>query len=176
MSAPTRPSRARDQHRLSRPDIAAQLVADIINSKVEDRKRGEEAQRADRVRRKRRNKAWYFLGALPLLLGLTAWNVVRASSQPPVFNAAERESVIRLQMYIAAQGVEAYHDSTGRWPADLRAVGMGDAGLVYELHEGSYAITDTSMSVPLTFRRGDPMAPFAAGYAELKHGTQRGSL
>jgi hypothetical protein len=166
----------RDLHRLSRPDVAAQLIADIINRKVDEKKRGEEALRVDRARRKRRHRGWYFVGALPLLLGLTAWNVLRAANQPPVFNADERESVIRLQMYIAAQGIEAYRDSTGRWPRDLRAVGMDDAGLVYEVRDGSFAISDTSTTVPLTYRRGDPLAPFAAGYAELKHSSERGAL
>lgn len=176
MTASTQPPKPRDRYRLSSRDVAAQLVADIIHHKVEEKKRGEEAKRIGLKRRRRRNRAWYFLGALPLLLTLTVWNVVRHARKPEVFNAAERESIIRLQMYIAAEGVEAYRDSTGRWPADLRAVGMEDAGLVYEAQGNSFAVTDTSMRVPLTYRRGDPLAPFAAGYAELKHSAERGRL
>jgi hypothetical protein len=53
---------------------------------------------------------------------------------------------------------------------------MEDARLVYEARTSDYTITDTSTSVPLMFRRGDPLAPFAAGYTELKHGADRGRL
>jgi len=177
MTAPTRPPAwRRDRHRLSRPDVAAQLVADIIHHKVEEAKQTQEAARQDRARRTRRNRAWYFLGALPLLLGLTIWNVVRISRVPDVFTPAERESVIRFEMYLVAQGIEAYRDSTGRWPSDLRAVGMADTGLLYELQDSVFAISDTSSSVPLVYRRGDPLAPFAAGFEELKHAGHGGSL
>jgi hypothetical protein len=44
------------------------------------------------------------------------------------------------------------------------------------VRDGSFAISDTSSSVPLTYRRGDPLAPFAAGFAELKHHGERGAL
>jgi hypothetical protein len=55
----------------------------------------------------------------------------------------------------------------------LRAVGLEDAGFLYELRDSVYTITDTSSRVPLVFRYGDPLAPYAAGYQELKHAAGR---
>jgi len=120
------------------------------------------------TQRHRRGRAWYFLVALPLFLGLTAWNLVRATQTPEVFSADERESAVRFRMYLAAQAVEAYRDSLGRWPADLGTVGFADARFVYQAGERDFEISDTSASVPLTYRRGDPMRPFAGAYQELK--------
>jgi hypothetical protein len=76
-------------------------------------------------------------------------------------------------MFLTAQALQAYHDSTGRWPADLRAVGMEDAHFIYERRDGDYTITDTTAAVPLVFRYGDPLAPYAVGYLELKHAAPR---
>lgn len=175
---PSRPARARpsDLHRLSRPDMAAQLVADIIHRKVDEAKRSQDHARQEVTRRRRRNRAWYFLGAVPLLVSLTIWNVVRITHRPEVFTAAERESAVRFQMYLAAQAVQAFRDSAGHWPADLRAVGMDDAGFVYERRDADFSITDTTSRVPLVFRPGDPLAPYAAGYQELKNAHGSGAL
>jgi hypothetical protein len=38
------------------------------------------------------------------------------------------------------------------------------------VQDSVYAISDTSSAVPLTYRRGDPLAPFADGYRELQRG------
>jgi hypothetical protein len=153
-----------------RPETAAQLVADIIHHKVEAAKQKQAARVAVATKRRRRARGWYFLVALPLLLGLTAWNLVRAAHPPEVFSADERESGVRLRMYLAAQAVEAYRDSLGRWPAQLDAVGFGDAGFVYRAGGSSFEISDTSALVPLTYHRGDMLAPFADAYQELKQG------
>ena len=159
--------------RLSRPDTAAQLVADIINQKVEAKRRAEEAARMAVVRRRRRGRAWYFLFALPLLLGLTVWNLARATHPPALYSASELESGVRFRMYLAAQAVEAYRDSLGRWPASLAVVGFGDAGFAYTTTARSYEIIDTSSAVPLSFRYGDMVEPFAGAYTELlEAGTQ----
>jgi hypothetical protein len=76
-------------------------------------------------------------------------------------------------MYLAAQAVEAHRDSLGRWPATLAAVGFGDAGFTYSFSGRSFEIADTSSAVPLTYRRGDMLAPFADAYQELMGGGAR---
>ena len=159
--------------RLSRPDTAAQLVADIIHQKHDAKRRAEETARMAVVRRRRRGRGWYFLVALPLFLGLTVWNLARATHPPAVYTASELESAVRFRMYLAAQAVEAYRDSLGRWPATLTDVGFGDAGFAYTSTSRGYEITDTSSAVPLSFRYGDMVEPFASGYNELlEAGTQ----
>jgi len=156
--------------------MAAQLVADIIHNRVAEVKRSREAARKEVARRRQRGRAWYFLVALPMLLGLTVWNAVRAQRAPEVFTAEERESTIRLRMYLAVEAVESYHRENGRWPADLRTIGMGDVGFLYVRQDSVYAISDTSAAVPLTYRRGDPLRPFAEAYQELKHASRSASL
>ena len=162
------PPRPRPPLKTTPPDTAAQLIADIINQKVEAVQEQEAAKRDAATRQRRRGRAWYFLVALPVLVGLTVWNLVRAAHPPPVFTASERESAVRFRIYLAAQAVEAYHDSLGQWPADLTVVGFGDAGFVYKTGTPDYAITDTSSVVPLSYRRGDMFQPFAGAYNELK--------
>lgn len=162
------PSRSRQRMRVTRPDTAAQLVADIIHHKVETARRQQEAAVAAVQRRRRRGRGWYFFVALPLLVGLTAWNLARSTRAPVVFTAAERESGVRVRMYLAAQAVEAYRDSLGRWPASLSAVGFGDAGFVYQAGGRVFEISDTSASVPLVYRRGDAVEPFADALRELR--------
>lgn len=169
-SAPRPASRPVQRLRASGSDIAAQLVADIIHAKVEAKKQAEAAVREAVSRRRRRSRGWYFLFALPLLVGLTVWNLTRGARPPQVFSAEEREAAVRFRIYLAAQAVEAYRDSVGRWPPSLAAVGFGDAGFVYQARVRDYEISDTSSSVPLTYRRGDMVAPFAGAYRELQHG------
>jgi hypothetical protein len=153
---------------MSRPDVAAQLVADIIHQRVEAARRQQAALAAAVAGRRRRGRAWYFLGALPLCIGLTAWNLARAARTPDVFTVSEHESVVRLRMYLAVQAIEHHRDSAGHVPADLAAVGFGDAGFVYHPNGGRFAITDTTASVPLTYHYGDPLEPFAGATEELR--------
>jgi hypothetical protein len=170
MTATRQAPRQWQRPRVTRPDTAAQLVADIIHNKVQAAKRKEAVLVAAVTQRRRRARGWYFLLALPLLVGLTARNVVRATHSPEVFTADEQESGVRLRIYLATQAVEAYRHALGRWPADLSAVGFADAGFVYRAGGGTFEISDTSASVPLTYHRGDVLAPFAEAYDELKRG------
>lgn len=153
--------------RLSRPDMAAQLVADIIKQKVDEVKQ-EKVERQQQVQRRRRHsRYWYFLGLLPVLLGLTVWNLSRAGEPPTVFTPEEVDAGIRFRIFLAAQAVQAYRDSAGHWPADLGAVGMADQGLTYRLVDSTYAISDTSHAVPLEYHGGDNVALFADAYGVL---------
>ena len=163
MTAPRSP----EKHRLSRPDMAAQLVADIIQQKVAAVKQ-ERAEQQQLVQRKKRHSAlWYFAGLLPLLLGLTIWNLSRRGEVPEVFTPEELDASVRVRIFLAAQAVQAYRDSLGRWPASLAAVGMGDGGLVYQRTDSIFTVTDTSGGVPLVYHAGESLAPFANAYAVL---------
>ena len=104
---------------------------------------------------------------MPLLLGLTIWNLARAANPPVVYTAAEIESGVRFRMYLAAQAVEAYARTTGRWPTSLAVVGFGDDGFTYTAGGATFEIVDTSSAVPLSYRRGDMIEPFANAYQEL---------
>ncbi len=149
--------------RLSRPDVAAQIVADIIRQKAEA---AEEIKRAAvQPRRRSRGLLLVVLGAL--LLGLSAWNLVRSGPEPEPFTPEQHEASLRLQIYLAAQALEAYHDSAGVYPPTLAPIGMDDAELAYVPADSSYAIVGTAGSVSLTYRKGENLASFAAGVGLL---------
>ena len=176
MTAPRRPSTPsgaappappKGNLRLSRPDMAAQLVADIIKQKVEEVKHDKFERQQAVLKKKRRSKLWYSLGLLPVLLGLTIWNLTRSSHPPVVFTPEEVEAGIRFKIFLAAQGVEAYRDSVGTWPRNLAAVGMADEGLVYRLVDTSYTVADTSGGVPLVYHGGESLALFSDAYGFL---------
>ena len=120
-----RPSRS---HRLSRPDLAAEIVADIIKQKVDDAKQQKEEARRPPPKRTR---AVVLMVSVPVLFGLTAWNLVHAHDRPTVFTAEQLDAGVRFRIYLAAQAVEAYRDSRGRLPPTLGAVGMEGDGLDY---------------------------------------------
>jgi hypothetical protein len=147
--------------------MAAQLVADIIQQKVMEIKQ-ERAEIQETFKRKKRHAVfWYLAGLLPLLLGLTIWNLSRRGDMPEVFTPEELDASVRFKVFLAAQAVQAYRDSLGRWPASLAAVGMGDEGLVYQRIDSIFTVTDTSGSVPLVYHAGESLAPFANGYTHL---------
>jgi len=156
-----------EKHRLSRPDMAAQLVADIIQQKVTEIKQERAEAQQTVQRKKRRSVFWYFAGLLPLLVGLTVWNLSRRGDVPQVFTPEELDASVRVRMFLAAQAVQAYRDSLGRWPSSLAVVGMGDAGLVYERMDSIFTVTDTTGGVPLIYHAGESLAPFANAYAVL---------
>ena len=165
---PSQPPRKPARHRLSRPDMAAQLVSDIIHQKVAAVQQDRADEQKAVQRKKRRSKLWYFAVLLPTLLGLSVWNVVRSGAVPVVLTPEEIDASIRFRIFLAAQAVEAYRDSAGRWPRDLAAVGLEAEGLVYTLVERTYTVADTSHGVPLTYRGGESLAPFADAYAQLR--------
>lgn len=172
MTSPRRPSTPSSGpgskgHRLSQPDMAAQLVADIIKQKVEEVKQDKVQRQRAVLLKKRRSKLWYFLGLLPVFLGLTIWNLTRAGEPPVVFTPEEIEASVRFKIYLAAQTVQAFRDSAGLWPRSLAAVGMADEGLVYRLVDTSFTIADTSGGVPLVYHGGENLALFADAYAML---------
>ncbi|MGH7569866.1 MAG: hypothetical protein ACREL9_13025, partial [Gemmatimonadales bacterium] len=160
-------------HRLTRPDLAAAIVADIIKQKVEEVKHAKQEARRPRER----SRAWVIVLGLPLVLGLTGWNLLRVRERPVVFTATQVDAGVRFKIYLAVQAVETYRQSLGRLPPDLGAVGMDGDGLTYRRTDSTYTIaaeagagSDGAAGTPLyEYRSGDDLTPFADGYAELAH-------
>jgi hypothetical protein len=157
--APRPPS----SHRLARPDLAAEFVGDIIKQKVEEAKH----KRQEARRQPKRARVWALVASVPLLFGLTAWNLTRAGDRPTVFTSDEVNAGVRFKIYLAAQAVEAYRRSRGRLPPNLAAVGMDGDGLTYSTVESTYTIVGHDGGLQYAYRRGDDLAPFVAGYREL---------
>ena len=140
-----------------------ELAADVMEKAAEDA-----ARAPDRKRLTKNNKAWYVLVVLlTLLIGLTIWNIVRASSDVDLFSQAENLNGARLTVILTAQAVENYRDSTGTYPANLEMIGMDDDGLEYATDAGSYSLRLVLPTDTVTYRPGEDIAPFAAAVAPL---------
>lgn len=164
-----------DLHRLSRPDLAAELVQDIITRKVEERQREAVAEQLETLRRRQRPWLFWIFGLLPVMGVLVIWNLVRRAETPKVFVADELDASVRLKIFLTAKAVQAYRDSTRRLPAGLADLGMEGIGLVYEHQGTTYTITDTSGILPLTYYSGDDLTIFSAAYGQLSTPRRSGS-
>ena len=156
--------RPSERLRLSRPDLAAQFVADIVKQRVEDaRERKREVVR-DRERHQRRP---WLLVLIPLFFVLFGWNMLAAGSTPAVFSRAEREASLRFRIYLAAQGVKAFRDSAGYLPPDLPTIGIFEDRIAYVPDGTLYAIVGSEGGLQLTYRSGEDLQPYAAAYQRL---------
>lgn len=154
-------------HRITRPNVAADLVKDIIKQKVEDVK--QERVEAQRLK-KRHNHLPLLLGLLPIAIGLTVWNVVHLSAKPTVFSPAERVASMRFRIYLTERAVEAYRETHKALPPNLHVLNMEAKGLTYVPGDTSWAIVGRVDSLTITYRHGDPLAPFASAYQTLQRG------
>ena len=126
----------RQPPRFSQRDLAAQFVGEILKQKAE------EAANARAAPPPRRTAARTLMVLVPLLLGLTGWNVGRMMREPAVFSPEETEAALRFRIYLAAEAVRAYKDSAGILPMDIRDIGLDeDEGLVYAPLDTTYIIT-----------------------------------
>jgi len=153
------------EQRFTRPDVAADLVKDIIKQKVEDVK---QARAAAVAAKKRRNRLPLLLGLLPLLIGLTLWNVLRAGHQPVVISPADRVASLKFKIYIAAEAIEAYRTTHGVIPANLKQVGADMQGLTYVPGDTTWSIVGRVDSTSITYRHGQPLGAFSSAYQPMQ--------
>jgi len=147
-----------DPHKLQRPDLAAQMVADILKQKIADVKETKAAVQAARPRR--RNWKRWLVVLIPAFSTLTAWNVLRAGAEPQVFTPDELAASLRFKVYIAAQGIRAFRDSAGTLPASLQQIRMADVGLAYVRSDTTYVIVGSAGAVHVTYRSGEDLKPY----------------
>lgn len=144
--------------------LAAELVADIMQGKAKQAQEARLAKAAPPPRRRGR----LLIPLIPLLVGLTIWNVLRMQATPTVFTPAQQEASLRIKIFLAAGAVEHFHDSTGVFPPSLAAVRMADPTLLYMPGATTYSLVGTYGATSLSYRHGDPLAPFAAGFTTVR--------
>jgi hypothetical protein len=157
----------RSKHRLTRPDLAVEILHELVKQKAEEMRQARDGVMA-RPRRSRR--PLYLALLFVIFAGLTSWNVVRAGHQPVVFTADEMEASVRYRIYLAVRAVEGYHDSARAFPRTLKAAGIEDDGLVFLPSTSTYTIVAESGARRISYRRGDDLRPFAAAYGGLARG------
>jgi len=160
----------RRDHKFSRPDLAAQMVSDILKERVAS-VREEKAARA-RSQRKRGSPARHLAWLLPLFLGLTGWNVWRSGRPPEVLSDAQLTASRRLSVYLAVEGIQEYQRTHGALPPTLEIAGITTPGLAYTTAESSFTVSDTTGSTALIYRSGQDLSMFAAAFHTLRQGRQ----
>lgn len=144
---------------LSRPELASELVHDILKKKLEERRQGRPPGGSGAAARQRRFRLAFAI-LLPIFLGLAGWNLTVGNKPPTVFTQEEIDAGVRFKVFLAVQALQAYRDSTGQWPASLAAVGFANEGLTYEQVDTSFAITALSGDLPFTYHSGDDLSFF----------------
>jgi len=158
MTGPAGKRPARDPHQLQRPDLAAQMVADILKQKIADITETKAAVQAARPRR--RNWKRWLVVLIPAFAALSAWNVITAGAEPQVFTPDELAASLRFKIYIAAQGIRAFRDSAGTLPTSLQQIRMADDGLAYVRSDTTYVIVGSAGPVHLTYRSIDDLKAY----------------
>jgi len=147
------------------PQAAADLVKNIIKQKVDDAKQAKvEAQHA----RTRKSRTPLILSLLPVLVGLTAWNVVHAGPPRSTITATDRIASLKFQIYIAAEAIEAYHSAHGAFPRNLMEIGADWQGLHYVPAETTWSIVGRVDTLAVTYQRGQSLVPFSSAYQSLQ--------
>src|SRR5258708_33533689 len=97
MTGPAGKRPARDPHQLQRPDLAAQMVADILKQKIADATETKAAVQAARPRR--RNWKRWLVVLIPAFAALSAWNVITAGGGAPGVTPDAPPAPLRVQNY-----------------------------------------------------------------------------
>jgi hypothetical protein len=157
----------RRDHKFSRPDLAAQMVSDILKERVASVKE-EKAARAQA--RRKPSPSRHLLWLLPIFLGLTGWNVWRSGRPPVVLSDAQLTASRRFSVYLAVEAVQDYQRINGILPPTLAVAGVTTPGLVYATAESSYTLSDTTGPTALIYRSGQDLSMFAAAIRTLRRG------
>lgn len=158
MTGPAGKRPPQDPHKLQRPDLAAQMVADILKQKIADVRETKAAVRAALPRR--RNWTRWLVGLIPAFCALSAWNVLTAGAEPQLFTPDELAASLRFKIYVAAQAIHAFRDSAGTLPQSLQQIRMADEGLAYVRSDTSYVIVGSAGPAHVTYRQGDDLKPY----------------
>ena len=150
----------------NQPEAAADLVKNIIKQKVDDAKQAKID--AERARKHRKSRAPLILALLPVLVGLTAWNVVHAGPPRSTISPGDRLASLKFQIYIAAEAIEAYHAAHGAFPRNLTEVGVDWQGLHYVPADTTWNIVGRVDSVAVTYQHGESLVPFSSAYQPLQ--------
>jgi hypothetical protein len=152
----------------TRRELASELVHSIMKDKSDERARERgQTQAHDKGTRQERTRRVLVFGLLPAFLALLGWNLTRGGTPPAVFTPTELDAGSRFKIFLAAQALKVYRDSTGTWPPSLDAVGFGNEGLTYELVDTTYVIQTTIGGAPVFYRSGDNLDFFRDASREL---------
>lgn len=149
------------------PPESRAYLEDIMKQEVED------LQERRRIRAKHGEKGplrktlAVLLVILVILIGL---NIARMAMAPDPFTSAQEQASAALTVYLVAQGIEAYRDSTGSLPVDLESLDLDEEGLTYSVQDAGYVLQYDEDGVVVSYRSGESYAPLIASYEMLEAG------
>jgi hypothetical protein len=150
------------------PPEAPQTYVDAIM-----RREAETAAAKPAPEPRRKSRAGWLLVTVPILLALTAWNVLRMRAEPESLSAPEQVAATRFAVYLVAQGIEAYRDSAGTLPPTLAALGADDMGVEYARTDSTYTLRATVAGEVVRYRSGEDLRPFAQAWSAARGGTSQ---
>ncbi len=134
-----------------------------------------DAKAAERPEPVKKKRSWApaLVVLLPVFIGLTVWNVMRLTSEPEVFPPSLEEASARFTIYLIAQAVEEYRDSTSALPDDLETIDMEEEGVLYEPVGSTYTITAAVGESYIVFQHGQDLEWYGEAFRELEQAVVR---
>ncbi len=105
-----------------------------------------------------------------LLVSLIAWNLSAGRRQPVVVSPEKVEASAQLTIYIVAQAIETYRDTTRTMPRNLEDLGVDGVGITYTPARSTYTLTVEIDGTQLTYRSGESLEPYRAAAEVLLGG------
>jgi hypothetical protein len=103
----------------------------------------------------------FHLGALLAVLLLVIWNV---AGFDPAFSQSEEDANARFTIFLVAEAVHAYRDSTGTLPASLLQLGVDQDNCIYWTDGDVYTLTMILGDREITYQGGESLLPFATAF------------
>jgi mRNA-degrading endonuclease toxin of MazEF toxin-antitoxin module len=105
-----------------------------------------------------------------LLVSLIAWNLTAGRRPPVVVSPDKVEASARLTVYLVAQAIETYRDTTRTLPRNLEDLGVDGVGITYAREASTYTLTVEIGGTQLTYRSGESLEPYRAAAEVLLGG------
>ncbi len=102
--------------------------------------------------------------ALMALLGFLVW--LNSADSTEAYTIPTQIS-LQERIYVTVLALDAAHDETGAYPADLEVVGLDDEGVVYSRGRDGYTLTAEKEGVRVEYRSGEDLEPFRAAFERL---------
>ena len=103
--------------------------------------------------KERRQLRPFHLGALLAVVG---------SGQP--FSRSEEDANARFTIFLVAEAVNAYRDSTGLLPSSLESLGVDADNCIYWSDGDVYSITIDLGNREITYHGGESLLPYATAF------------
>ncbi len=142
------------------------IIEGILAEAREDRDSKEERvaiadTRALRRRRRGLTATQWLVVLLPVLVLLTAGNVILARKMPDLFSADDEEARARLEIYLAATALATYEDTHEELPASLEELGLDFPQISYEPQGAGYRLIARAGLRRIIYRQGEDISAFA---------------